>query len=145
MSAYKTTNILNAVTAANGTPSAGTDGVKVPPGCNRGLFSMRSTAGSGVMDVTLRLWGYVEGQWYPHGPGAGVGAASTQGVLNRSQDGETIYGKYEEIAADVLKAANMVDHLDVYERVYVEVVDINGTATAVTVDAHWYRPFLRAA
>lgn len=87
---------------------------------------VRSTAGSAVMTVTLKLWGFRMdvGAWVP------VGSSTTdanRGLLNAA----TAIG---ELAApgDTLAYSDMVDGLYIFDRAYLEITAIGGTSTAVS-------------
>lgn len=87
---------------------------------------IRSTAGSGVMTVTAKLWGwnYAVGAWSP------VGSSTTdanRGLVNLA----TAIGELAA-PADQLNFADTVDGLFAMDRAYLEVVAIGGTATAVS-------------
>lgn len=88
-----------------------------------GLLFMRSTAGSGTMTVTLRLWAYSEltHAWHPMGINSTI---TLRGVLD---DGTAI----TEDGADILTHAEPVQFLSGFEYIYAEIVAIGGTATAV--------------
>jgi hypothetical protein len=121
--------LLDTTTAANGQPSgavglamsAFTD-VFGPFGMPTDLtLELASTAGSGVMTVTGRLWGRsIAGIWSP----LGIGADSTKGVIDAgSTIGETV--------TDAIRHAETVSLPGHFERLYFEVVNIGGTSTAV--------------
>jgi len=116
--------LLDEETATNGAPSAATDGVAVKAICDRAAVVLKSTAGSGTMTVTLKLWGYYDAMaaWAPIGVHA---TAATKGVLNAGNAiGET--------GADSLRHAEVVSGLLRASRLYLEVAAIGGTATAVS-------------
>lgn len=116
--------ILTAATATNGAPSGATAGFAIRQPCDRALFCLKSTAGSGTMDVTIKLWGYCGAmdEWSPLGVHA---TAATKGILN---SGNAI----GEIAADTLRHAEEIFGLMRIERVYAEITAIGGTSTAVS-------------
>lgn len=117
--------LLSAVTAVNSPPTAVTDGVDVK---DAGILRdtayalVKSTAGSGTMTVTIKMWGWYDtvAAWAPLGIGA------TKGVLN---DGTAIV----EETADNLVHVESLSGLKQLQRVYAEVTAIGGTATAVDV------------
>lgn len=87
---------------------------------------LRSTAGSGTMTVTARLWGFRAdvGTWVPIGSSA---TADNRGVINlASAIAETT------APADQLRYADVVDAMWAFERAYLEITAIGGTATAVS-------------
>lgn len=123
--------ILDAATATNSPPSGALAGVANPAASVNPLptevtVAVYSTAGSGVMTATIKLWGYLAapGVWVP----MGVGADTTKGTLNAG-------AAIGETTADKILHSERVVGLFSYDRVYAEVTAIGGTATAVTVDA----------
>jgi len=82
-----------------------------------------STAGSGTMTATIRLWGYsaVAQDWFP----LGVGTASGKGVINGGS-------ALEETGADAIAHIENIDGLENLERIHAEIVSIGGTATAIS-------------
>lgn len=122
---------LASATATNSPPAGASAGLAVDAiksalkGYVPGTMSLLiySTAGSGTMTVTCRLWGYVPGAavWVPLGPGGDA----TKGVINEGQAiGET--------GTDTIRHMEPVDLPGHVARLYVEVTAIGGTATAVT-------------
>lgn len=137
--------LLSGVTATNGKPSGATAGVPVPrraPGqlSDQGLdddqwlamLLVWSTAGSGTMTVTIRLWGYVKeyrkqeavvavGKWFPLGPGTDA----LKGTVNdQAAAGET--------DTDGITHEEIVAHVNEFDRIYAEVVAIGGTGTTIS-------------
>lgn len=127
--------LLTAATATNSPPTAATDGVSrkhrtdpSPNGIGEAdlcTILVASTAGSGVMTVTLRLWGYSDltSSWHP------IGANSTganRGIINQG-------AAIPEIASDKIAHAELVQGLAAFSRFYAEVTAIGGTSTAVSV------------
>jgi hypothetical protein len=87
------------------------------------VLLLRSTAGSGVMDITLRIWLYSEHThaWHP----AGISSTITnRGVLD---DGTAI----TEDGADVLTHTEPIQFLSGYDYIYGEITVVDGTGTAV--------------
>jgi hypothetical protein len=121
--------LLAATTATNSPPTsnAGLDlnTLKVAGRYpDRAALVIASTAGSGTMTVTVRLWGKLpvaSGLWVPLGPGADA----TKGVLNL----EAAIG---ETGADAIRHSEVIENLLLFERLYVEVTAIGGTSTSVT-------------
>lgn len=118
--------LLTAATATNGKPSAASDGVElknVVPNSALAII-VQSTAGSGTMTVTLRLWVYstVSSTWLPVGTNA---TADSKGLLN----GGAAIG---ETNTDQISHTEMVGNLDAFQRAYLEVTAIGGTATAIS-------------
>lgn len=93
-------------------------------GQDRGMFQVESTAGSGTMDVTLRAWGRSP-YTYKYGlMGSADATESLRGVLHAG-------AAIEEDGANRLVHNEPVSGLSAYDRIYMEVVSINGTSTAV--------------
>jgi hypothetical protein len=124
--------LLASATATNSPPSGASAGIdtgdilrvfNTMPGT--ATLVLYSTAGSGTMTVTGRLWGYSSvgaGFWVP----MGFGADATKGVINAaSAIGET--------GTDTIRHAETVSLLGHFERLYFEITAIGGTSTAVTV------------
>ena len=130
-SGYKNAiQLLAAATATNSPPSGASAGVAVNQavldgGAPRdGTIFVASTAGSGTMTVTLRLWSYLTAAavWAPCGTGS---TASLRGVLN---GGVAI----DEIAADTIAHHEVVGVPWAFDRLYLEITAIGGTATAIS-------------
>ena len=127
----RTLKLLEAVTAANGVPSLSTHGYSLESvllGCEASEAAsilIRSTAGSGAMDVTVRIWGYhaAPAVWMPLGTHA---TATSKGVINEGN-------AMGEPTTDVLRHAEPILHYGHFDRLYCEVVSINGSSTAVSV------------
>ncbi len=107
-------------------------GVAIRPGLHSGaqalgildeaVLEVWSTAGSGVMTVTGRLWGYTEAAgWAP----LGIGAGATKGIIN---GGATL----DETSADKIAHKEVVSGLRDLERVYLELSAFGGAATAIS-------------
>src|SRR3990167_1863205 len=90
---------------------------------DRCLLMVKSTAGSATMSCTLRVWGYsaVSKEWHP----VGTGTDALKGTINNGVAlGET--------STDTIAHAEVLYGLENFERVYLEVVAISGTATAIS-------------
>lgn len=128
--------VLASATATNSPPASATAGVSIE--AVRSAFGgaipeilnvlVVSTAGSGTMDVTIKVWlmygtlaSLSNGAWAPGGTGTG----STKGVIN---GGVAI----DESGANIIRHQEPVFGLHQASRVYFEIVAINGTSTAVT-------------
>lgn len=87
---------------------------------------VRSTAGSGAMDVTVKMWGYsVEsGTWAPLGTGTGA----AKGIVN----GGAVID--EGPVADTIRHSEPIAYLHHLDGIYAQITAINGTSTAVTVE-----------
>lgn len=129
--AYRATKLLDQVTATNGAPSAATAGVAMKD-FNRPYVASReasvvvvSTAGSGTMTVTIKMWGYLAAasRWVPLGKNS---TAATKGILN---DGNAI----AETGTDSIGHAEPLLFAGHFDRIYAEVTAIGGTDTAITV------------
>jgi len=131
----KAIEILASATATNSPPASATAGIATDliRQCFGSFpevmsFVATSTAGSGTMTATFRLWGMFgtlagasNGLWCP----LGAGTDALKGVLN---DG-TACG---EVSTDLLRHAEPVTFPAHMSRLYVEITAIGGTATAVT-------------
>jgi hypothetical protein len=130
--------LLSAATAANSAPSAAPGnaaatgfwlkakgGGSIHPASSVAIIAVRSTAGSGTMNVLVKLWGYCEknSAWEPLG---GDPSDALRGVIN---DGNYI----GEDGANTIRHQEVITHLDQLDGIYAEIVDINGTSTAVDV------------
>ncbi len=114
--------LLTAATATTTAPSAATDGVALPHTTDLATLFLYSSAGSGTMDVTCRLWGYntALAKWFP----LGTGADATKGTVNAgSAMGET--------GTNAIAHCEVVNSLHRINRVALQVVTINGTSTAI--------------
>lgn len=118
--------LLASATAANGIPSAASAGIdcnllrvsgKLPEKIRVGV---KSTAGSDTMTVTLRLWLYAGGIWF------------RAKDLNASSAAPHTAVAIPETSADAIQYSEVVDGINGAARLYLEIVAIAGTATAVT-------------
>ena len=113
--------LLASASAANGAPS-GTAGIS----CNDIGFAdkirvgVNSTAGSDTMTVTLRVWGYAGGIWF------------RLKDLNASSAAPHTAVAIPETSADAIQYSEVVDGVSGCARLYLEIVAIAGTGTAVT-------------
>lgn len=132
--------VLSGATAANGQPSGASAGVPCYDtnvysetsvgACYQSLPSrestvlVASTAGSGTMTVTIRLWGYnsATGEWFP----LGTGADASKGVINAG-------AAIGEVKTDKILHAEPLLMAGHFDRLYAEITAIGGTATAVDV------------
>lgn len=115
--------LLTAAIATTSAPSAATDGVALPGLTDLATLFVYSTAGSGTMTVTTRLWGYNSqvAKWFP----VGTGADATKGTINEgAATGET--------GTDVIAHAEPIQGLRAFQRVALQVTAIGGTNTAVS-------------
>lgn len=122
--------ILASAIAANGAPSGASAGVSteklsgIAP--DRGQIpddirvAVKSTAGSGTMTVTLRVWFYSAGFWH-------AGKA-----LNASSAAPHTAVAIPETGTDTIGYSEPVSVVGGAERIYLEIVAIAGTSTAVT-------------
>ena len=118
--------LLASVIAANGIPTT-TAGIdlnlvkralgKIPKSARIGV---KSTTGSGTMTVTLRAWGRAGGNWF------------RLKDLNASSAAPHTAVAVAETSADALQYTEVVDGIEVCDRLFLEVVAIAGTNTAVT-------------
>lgn len=123
--------LVDAATATNSPPSGSSAGVDLSgiattfDALEHTVIVVRSTAGSGTMTTTVRLWGYesIGGNWTPMGPGADA----TKGTINAgSAMGET--------QSDQIDHSETLDWFGPFDRVYAEITAIGGTSTAITVE-----------
>lgn len=129
-----------AETVANGTfaftATASTGGARVLGidsmniglgGAKKAHFHIQSTAGSGTMTATVKLWGFFRtsgtlGHWAPLGTHA---TAASKGLVNEANAmGET--------GTDAIRHAEVVENLEGIERMYAEITAIGGTSTAIS-------------
>lgn len=120
-----TIELLASATAANGAPSGASAGIdcnalrrgSIPDAIRVGI---NSTAGSGTMTVSLRLWQYSGEVWF-------VAQAL-------AADPATPYtaGTIPETSTDSIAYSEWVYGLSGAARLYLEIVAIAGTDTAVT-------------
>jgi hypothetical protein len=134
-----TVEALASATATNSAPTLSTDGIhvnllrvngRIPRTMSVNVYS---TAGTGALSVTLRIWGYnpkaaadsaTNAGWCP----LGVGSAALKGVLNQGLDIDE--------DASISNAIGHTEALDLpahFTRLYMEITAIAGTNTAVTV------------
>ena len=130
-STNRSLELLASATATNSPPSGASAGVpvtslqwdyRVPDTVTLLIYS---TAGSGTITVTCRIWGYhpKAAEWFP----LGTGTASGKGVVN---NGAAI----AEDQADQISHAEPLDLPIHFTRLYLEITAIGGTSTAVTAD-----------
>jgi hypothetical protein len=126
----KVVEMLASATAVNSPPSGASAGISVndlsifgiPPA--RMVLAIASTAGSGTMTATFRLWGYLPvggGLWLPLGPGGDT----TKGIVN-------LGAAVGETSADSIRHAEVIENPGSFQRLYLEITAIGGTSTAVT-------------
>lgn len=96
-----------------------------------GEISGQSVAGSAVMTFQGRVWVMdpLTFGWHPAGIGDSTNPVATRGYLN---DGNTI----AEDGADTITFTQPISGLTAFSRIYLEVVSIAGTATAITAWLH---------
>lgn len=133
--------LVSGTTAANGVPSAATDGVPVrkyaagqdigqgfTDNVKDGLVTMRSTAGSGTLTLSyVRIWGYLSAisTWFP----LGNGTDANKGKLNDA-------ASFTEVGTDLLLHEEPIHDFGHFDRLYAEVGSFGGTSTAVEVAIH---------
>ena len=112
--------LLASATALNNPPSGGSAGLSMDtvravlgyiPANVR--IAANTTAGSGTVAVTLRLWGYTGVAWY---------------VVKALNGGSSI----AETGTDTIGYSEEVSNLNQFSRIYLEIIAIGGTSTAVT-------------
>lgn len=96
-----------------------------------GVISLQSTAGSATMTFQGRIWVMepLTNKWHPMGIGNATDPVAKRGYLN---DGNTI----AEDGADTITHTQPVQGLSAFSRIYLEVVSIGGTSTAITAWLH---------
>lgn len=89
-----------------------------------GEIQVKSTAGSGTMSVTLRVWGYGRWTraWHPLGSNS---TEASRGVLNNAS-------AIDEDGSDNLTHTEPLVGLSGFTRIYLEITAISGTNTAVS-------------
>ena len=118
--------LLASATAANGIPSGASAGISVNQLMNFGKVpdkirvGVASTAGSGTMTVTLRVWLYAGGVWF------------RAKDLNASSTAPHTAVAIPETSTDAIQYSEEVSGVAGAGRIYLEIVAIAGTATAVT-------------
>lgn len=125
-----TIELLASATATNSVPSGASAGLAMETLYTQagGIPStltliVRSTAGSGTMTATVRLWGYQasSGVWFPLGTGTG----SDKGKIN-------VAAALDETSADLIRHAEPIYTPEHFTRLYLEITAIGGTSTAIT-------------
>ena len=118
--------LLNAASAVNGEPTLDTQGkpLEVMRNPDKVLVLVDSTAGSGTMSVTVRMWGFhpTTGKWYAMGVGSD---SSVTGIIN----GGNPIG--ENGIADRIGHAEVLGNVRGFSRLYAEVTAITGTLTTI--------------
>lgn len=117
-----TIELLASAIAANGAPSGASAGISANAIQYRDAIrvGVHSTAGSGVMTVALRLWQYSGDIWFvAQALAADPATPFTAGTI-------------PETSADSISYSEWVYGLAGAARLYLEIVAIAGTATAVT-------------
>lgn len=111
--------LTGATSSAAPSVTSATAGVAMPFSCDQCSILVHSTAGSGTMTATLRIWGFNPevGRWYD------------LGALN---SGSAIA---EVSTADTIAYAESLVGLRAFNRLHCEITSLGGTATAVTVTA----------
>jgi hypothetical protein len=118
--------LLASATAVNGIPSGASAGVETNKlaglGCvpDKIRVGVASTAGSGTMTVTLRVWLRAGAIWF------------RAKDLNASSAAPHTAVAIPETSADAIQYSEEVTGLSGAERIYLEIVAIAGTLTAVT-------------
>ena len=116
-----TIELLASAIAVNGIPSAAAGiSTNTIQGRDKIRVAVASTAGSGVMTVTLRLWGKAGGIWF------------RLKDLNASSAAPHTAVAIPETSADAIQYSEEVAGVSGCDRLYLEIVAIAGTATAVT-------------
>lgn len=129
---HKTLTLFSGLTATNSPPSSASDGVDLNAIAIAGNVSdsatllIKSTAGSGTMTVTVKLWGYVAdtaiADWFPLGANSD---ATKKGLVNNAS-------AIDEHATDSLRHAEVLSFPGHFDRIYAEVTAIGGTSTTLS-------------
>lgn len=125
----KEIELLASATGTNSPPSGAAAGIAINDarlyGKNpdRARLIIYSTAGSGTMTATFRLWGYsaAGSVWVPVGTGTGA----AKGTVNAG-------AAIDETGTDAIRHSELVELWGHFDRLYLEITAIGGTATAVT-------------
>jgi hypothetical protein len=117
--------LLASTNATNGIPSASAgidvNALRVAGGIpDKIRVAVKSTAGSGTMTVTLRAWLRAGGVWY------------RAKDLNASSAAPHTAVAIPETSADAIQYSEEVSGVSCADRIYLEIVAIAGTSTAVT-------------
>ena len=131
---HKVLTVLSGATSTNSAPSGGSAGVEVQAlDIGNGNIPdqvsciVKSTAGSGTMSCSIKLYGYIAdaaiADWFPLGVHQ---TDSSRGLLN---EGNSI----GESESNKIRFAEAVSYIGHFDRVYAEVTAIAGTSTAVSV------------
>lgn len=131
----KIITLLTAQTSTNNAPSGAAAGTAVQ-GLGTGsripetaTIIVKSTAGSGELNCKLKIWGYIADSsvaiWAPLGVSS---TATNRGLLN---EGNLI--EENAVSDNVLYHAEPISYLSCFDRIYCELVSINGTSTAISV------------
>lgn len=113
--------LLASGSTSGAAPTAATDGVAIPYFADQATIMLKSTAGSGTMTATVRIWGYsvLNSEWY------------ALGVLNA---GTAIP---EVTTADTLSYTEQIVGLRAFIRLAAEIIgSLGGSSTAIKVTAH---------
>jgi hypothetical protein len=124
--------LLATRTTANSPPALASDGVEVQAILDvtrsrqqPASLVVASTAGTGTLTATVKMWGYLGGavaKWFP----LGNGAATVKGTANEG-------ASLEETVADGIRHVQPFNHWYHFDRLYAEIVAIGGTSTSVGV------------
>lgn len=123
----KVVELLASTTSTNGAPSGSSAGIETnllrrggAPRPDSIRVGIQSTAGSGTMTVQLRLWQYSGGMWFV-----------SQAIAANPATPYTA-GTIPETSADSISYSEWVFGLSGAARIYLEIVSIAGTSTALT-------------
>jgi hypothetical protein len=123
-----TTAVKTAGFALTGVGTADGGRFNVPPLGGVSSISVRSTAGSGTMACTLRIWLWSDllSDWAPYGADA---TAANRGLINATNS-------IDEVIANRILHTELVTGLSNYEAIYLQITAITGTATAISAWLH---------
>ncbi len=126
----KTGNLIvqGVTSSAVPTLTSQTAGFAIPHACDQATILTHSTAGSGTMTATIRMWGFypASNRWYA----LGTATTGIQGYLNAGVAMAEV-----STAADKIAQAEVITGLRGCSRLYAEIVGTPGGSTAVVVRA----------
>jgi len=127
--ATKKLTVLSAATATNSAPSGGAAGVATNSLAIGGNIAdvctvlAYSSAGSGTMTATIKMWGYANSIWCP------MGTSSTDADKGKLNENNAL----GETSANAIAHAEPISYVGHFDRVYAEITAIGGSATAINV------------
>jgi hypothetical protein len=126
--------LLNDATAASAQPTAADENAGLP--IRKGCRACDIFVTGAATDVTVRLWGYhpAMDEWYPMGTGTGAGnLLNTSGWLN-------LGAPIEAIDTNEIKHYELAVNLNLFTRLFAQIVAITGGGASVDVDVVFHSP-----